>query len=185
MEDAAKKHHEAGRKPCQPPNSLLIVNSFMFRFSIVLLATALCASCVSHRPIQDSSSPPIDAANPLDGTPVALAWSSSTQLMMGVDTGAVQTSLLFSPAVESIGARLRGLLHQRHRLVSLLLPRVGLLAGDDDLRQLAALVAPRILVPVRIDQRQREQRRPQQNQAQNLFSHIVKPPIRPFSHKPP
>lgn len=28
--------------------------------------------------------------------------------MMGVDTGAVQTSLLFSPAVESIGARLRG-----------------------------------------------------------------------------
>lgn len=39
---------------------------------------------------------------------MALAWSSGTQLMMGVDTGAVQTSLLFSPAVESIGARLRG-----------------------------------------------------------------------------
>ena len=80
----------------------------MFRSSIMLLATMLCVSCVSHRPIQDSSSPPIDAANPLDGTPVALAWSSGTQLMMGVDTGAVQTSLLFSPAVESIGARLRG-----------------------------------------------------------------------------
>ena len=80
----------------------------MFRPSIMLLATMLCVSCVSHRPIQDSSSPPIDAANPLDGTPVALAWSSGTQLMMGVDTGAVQTSLLFSPAVESIGARLRG-----------------------------------------------------------------------------
>lgn len=68
----------------------------MFRSSIMLLATMLCVSCVSHRPIQDSSSPPIDAANPLDGTPVALAWSSGTQLMMGVDTGAVQTSLLFS-----------------------------------------------------------------------------------------
>lgn len=80
----------------------------MFRSSIMFLATMLCVSCVSHRPIQDSSSPPIDAANPLDGTPVALAWSSGTQLMMGVDTGAVQTSLLFSPAVESIGARLRG-----------------------------------------------------------------------------
>ena len=64
----------------------------MFRSSIMLLATMLCVSCVSHRPIQDSSSPPIDAANPLDGTPVALAWSSGTQLMMGVDTGAVQTS---------------------------------------------------------------------------------------------
>lgn len=74
----------------------------------MLLATVLCVSCVSHRPIRDSSSPPIDAANPLDGTPVALAWSSGTQMMMGVDTGAVQTSLLFSPAVESIGARLRG-----------------------------------------------------------------------------
>ena len=59
----------------------------MFRSSIMLLATMLCVSCVSHRPIQDSSSPPIDAANPLDGTPVALAWSSGTQLMMGVDTG--------------------------------------------------------------------------------------------------
>ena len=69
----------------------------MFRSSIMLLATMLCVSCVSHRPIQDSSSPPIDAANPLDGTPVALAWSSGTQLMMGVDTGAVQTSLLFLP----------------------------------------------------------------------------------------
>lgn len=44
---------------------------FMFRSSIMLLATMLCVSCVSHRPIQDSSSPPIDAANPLDGTPVA------------------------------------------------------------------------------------------------------------------
>ena len=44
----------------------------MFRSSIMLLATMLCVSCVSHRPIQDSSSPPIDAANPLDGTPVAL-----------------------------------------------------------------------------------------------------------------
>ena len=65
----------------------------MFRPSIMLLATMLCVSCVSHRPIQDSSSPPIDAANPLDGTPVALAWSSGTQLMMGVDTGAVQTFL--------------------------------------------------------------------------------------------
>lgn len=54
----------------------------MFRSSIMLLATMLCVSCVSHRPIQDSSSPPIDAANPLDGTPVALAWSSGTQLMM-------------------------------------------------------------------------------------------------------
>ena len=43
----------------------------MFRSSIMLLATMLCVSCVSHRPIQDSSSPPIDAANPLDGTPVA------------------------------------------------------------------------------------------------------------------
>ena len=42
---------------------------FMFRSSIMLLATMLCVSCVSHRPIQDSSSPPIDAANPLDGTP--------------------------------------------------------------------------------------------------------------------
>lgn len=76
----------------------------MFRPSIMLLATMLCVSCVSHRPIQDSSSPPIDAANPLDGTPVALAWSSGTQLMMGVDTGAVQTSLLFSP---------RGGIHRR------------------------------------------------------------------------
>ena len=92
---------------------------------------------------------------------------------------------VFAAPEPRVGARLRGLLRQRHRLVSLLLPRVGLLAGDDDLRQLAALVAPRILVPVRIDQRQREQRRPQQNQAQNLFSHIVKPPNRPFSHKPP
>lgn len=80
----------------------------MYRSVIMLLATMLCVSCVSHRPIQDSSSPPIIAANPLDGTPVALAWSSGTQLMMGMDTGAVQTSLLFSPAVESIGARLRG-----------------------------------------------------------------------------
>lgn len=53
----------------------------MFRSSIMLLATMLCVSCVSHRPIQDSSSPPIDAANPLDGTPVALAWSSGTQLI--------------------------------------------------------------------------------------------------------
>ncbi len=52
--------------------------------------------------------PPIDAANPLDGTPVAVAWSSDTQLMMGLDTGAVQASLLFSSAVESIGVRIRG-----------------------------------------------------------------------------
>ena len=92
---------------------------------------------------------------------------------------------VFAAPEPRVGARLRVLLRQRHRLVSLLLPRVGLLAGDDDLRQLVALVAPRILVPVRIDQRQREQRRPQQHQAQNLFSHIVKPPNRPFSHKPP
>jgi len=49
----------------------------MFRFSIVLLATVLCASCVSHRPIQDSSSPPIDAANPLDGTPAAVSRTAS------------------------------------------------------------------------------------------------------------
>lgn len=80
----------------------------MRRFFTLILASMLCASCVSHRPIQDSSSPPIDAVNPLEGTPVALAWSSNNQLMMGVDTGAVQPSLLFSPAVESIGVRIRG-----------------------------------------------------------------------------
>lgn len=106
--DAAKKPRQAGRKPCQHPYPLLKEQSFMFRFPIALLASVLCASCVAHRPIQDSTSPPIDAANPLDGTPVAIAWSSATQLMMGVDTGAVQPSLLFSPAVESIGSRLRG-----------------------------------------------------------------------------
>lgn len=76
----------------------------MFRSSIMLLATMLCVSCVSHRPIQDSSSPPIDAANPLDGTPVALAWSSGTQLMMGVDTGSGPDVPAFLP---------RGGIHRR------------------------------------------------------------------------
>ncbi len=80
----------------------------MFRFPILLTSVLLCASCVQHNLIQDSEAPPIDAANPLDGTPVAVAWSSDTQLMMGLDTGAVQASLLFSPAVESIGVRIRG-----------------------------------------------------------------------------
>ncbi len=80
----------------------------MFRVFTLLSIALLCASCTQHTVIHDSLAPPIDAANPLDGTPVAIAWSSDTQLMMGLDTGAVQTSLLFSPAVESIGVRIRG-----------------------------------------------------------------------------
>lgn len=97
----------------------------MQRISILLLASLLCVSCISPRPIQDSSSPPIDAANPLEGTPVAIAWSSSTQLMMGLDTGAVQTSLLFSPAVETVGARLRGRGSMRTANVAIALKQDG------------------------------------------------------------
>lgn len=67
----------------------------------------LCISCSQHVPVPPGA-PPIDAINPVDGTPMAIAWYEDTPLKMGVDTGATQEAILFSPAVTELGKRIRG-----------------------------------------------------------------------------
>lgn len=91
----------------------------MFRpnFIVAISCTMLLIGCTSQKPVLDSTSPPIEATTPLEGTPVAIAWNNDTQLMMGVDTGAVQSSLMFSPAVESLNYRIRGKGMMRHAYI--------------------------------------------------------------------
>ncbi len=67
----------------------------------------LCISCSQHVPIPPGT-PPIEAINPVEGTPMAFAWYEEKPLKMGVDTGAVQHAILFSPAVSELGKRIRG-----------------------------------------------------------------------------
>lgn len=73
------------------------------------IAFVLISAGCTQLPIQPPpGAHPIDTINPPEETPLAKAWYRDKQLTMGLDTGAVQESLLFSPTVTELGGKIRG-----------------------------------------------------------------------------
>ncbi len=70
-------------------------------------ATFLAACTQSVVPIPDQHHP-VETINPPDGTPTAFAWHNDHELIMGLDTGAIQETLLFSPTASKLGRKIRG-----------------------------------------------------------------------------
>lgn len=74
----------------------------------IIFATLFFTACTQMTIQPPSGDHPIDTIIPPQGTPQAVAWHDSETLTMGLDTGAVQESLLFSPSAKSLGGRIRG-----------------------------------------------------------------------------
>jgi hypothetical protein len=70
----------------------------------------LCLSLVacSHRPTPQQGNSPIEAVNPVEMLPMAEAWCDESPLSMGVDTGATQAAVLFSPSIKQLGGKFSG-----------------------------------------------------------------------------
>lgn len=74
---------------------------------MISLVALLCNSCVRPPSIPEGDAP-IHAENPIIGLPTVQAWSNKDPLQLGVDTGATQPAIFFSPSVKELGGKLRG-----------------------------------------------------------------------------
>lgn len=79
----------------------------MKKIAMISLAALLCGSC-SPPPSIPQGDAPIQTNNPVGGTPTVQAWSREKPLQLGVDTGATQSAIFFSPTVRELGGKLRG-----------------------------------------------------------------------------
>lgn len=81
--------------------------------SLFLRHTAWCAlaaalaSCAPLLPLQPDKAP-IQAQNPPDGMPLALAWARGTEVTMGLDTGSGAAVMFFDETARALGGRIRG-----------------------------------------------------------------------------
>ena len=94
--------------PCR--ENVVVCSRMMHRLFLVFtgaLLGILGISCSQHVPLPPGA-PPIVALSPIEGLPMASVWNEQNKLELGVDTGAVQKVLLFSPTVEELGGELRG-----------------------------------------------------------------------------
>ncbi|MEG0427387.1 MAG: PDZ domain-containing protein [Akkermansia sp.] len=76
--------------------------------SLLLALMVLCFASCAQKPIVHQGPNPIETHSPIVGVPTIQAWCDDEPLLMGVDTGAVQSALFFSPTVKNLGGRLYG-----------------------------------------------------------------------------